>query len=251
MPALTISAVDHTADLLTSVGHGLVTGDGPVAVRALGGALPSPLVKATDYWAIRIDDDTFKLAASSADAGTGTPINLTDNGSGTLQLGVGLPYRRARTYAAGAQVKSADLNALQDVDVDAKHAETVLPLHPHSFHSTSYANITLTTGTYEFTGAAGVLRQLEVPAGKVIDAVAFAFNRNGSGDITFTITKKNPLTGAVATLDTVTINSGTGLATHTFALGYEVEPGYVVMLSATFANGQIFHGAQATVLEPW
>lgn len=69
---------------------------------------------------IRVDANIIKLATSSANALLGTAINLTTNGTGTQVLEVGIPYVRARTYVpravdvAGAQVKSADLNALMD-----------------------------------------------------------------------------------------------------------------------------------------
>jgi hypothetical protein len=122
MPALTITAVDNATDQLTSVGHGLLTGAGPAAVRNIDGALPAPLAALTDYWVIRVDADTVKLAASSADALAGTPINLTTNGTGTQILEVGLPYRRAVTHVANvSQVKAATLDAMQD-SLKALHA---------------------------------------------------------------------------------------------------------------------------------
>lgn len=121
MPALIFTA-DSGTDQLASAAHGLVTGDGPAATRNIGGALPSPLAGVTDYYIIRVDADHVKLATSNANALAGTAINLTTNGTGTNVLELGIPYRRARTYVAkavsvpGSQVKSADLNSLQDSD---------------------------------------------------------------------------------------------------------------------------------------
>lgn len=121
MSVLVISAVDHTTNQITITGHGKVTGDGPVDIRALeGGTLPGNLSPLTDYWLIRVDDDTVKLADSSALALLGTARDITSNGTGTRHIRIGIPYRRARTYVpksvdvAGSQVKSADLNAIQD-----------------------------------------------------------------------------------------------------------------------------------------
>lgn len=106
-----ITAVDTGADTLTITAHGLVTGDGFAAIYTdASGTLPSPLAAATDYWAIRVDANTIKLASSSANAMLGTAINLTSTGSGTLQLLRGLPYRRPRIAIPGQQVFSADLN---------------------------------------------------------------------------------------------------------------------------------------------
>ncbi len=121
MPALTITAVVNGTNTLTIVGHGLVTGDGPAAVRNIGGALPDPLAGVTDYWIIRDSDDDFRLADSSANALLGTAINLTTDGTGTNLLEIGIPYRRARTYAVSSQLRSADLNAMQDA-LEAMHA---------------------------------------------------------------------------------------------------------------------------------
>ncbi len=127
MPALTITAVDHATDQLTIPGHDLDTGDGPGAVRNIGGALPGGVAPVTDYWVIVVDANTIKLAASSADAMANTAIAIADNGTGTQMLELGIPYRRARTYVpasvsvAGAQLKSEDLNALQDAE-KALHA---------------------------------------------------------------------------------------------------------------------------------
>ncbi len=113
MPAFTFTA-DNTNEQLTITAHGLVTGDGPATPRNVGGALPAPLVALTEYWIIRVDANTIKLATSQANAIAGTAVNLTTNGTGTNTLEIGIPYRRARTYAALSQVKSADLNAMQD-----------------------------------------------------------------------------------------------------------------------------------------
>ncbi len=119
MAVFTISAVDTVTERLTSVAHGLVTGDGPGAVFnfSASGTIPAGLTTLTDYWIIRIDNDTFQLATSSSNAFAGVAVNLTGGFIGNLQLGIGIPHRRARTYAALAQVRSADLNSLMDTFV--------------------------------------------------------------------------------------------------------------------------------------
>ena len=117
MPVLTISAVDPVTNQLTIAAHGLNTGDGPATIYTPNGAIPGGLSAATDTYAIVVDANTIKLATSSTNALAGTAIDITSAGSGTLELLVGLPYRRARTYAAGSQLKSVDLNSLQDDDI--------------------------------------------------------------------------------------------------------------------------------------
>lgn len=85
--ALVVADFTFTAsastDLATATAHGLITGDGPLQVSNSGGALPSGLSAATDYWVIRNDANTFYFATSQANALTGTHIDLTTNGTGT------------------------------------------------------------------------------------------------------------------------------------------------------------------------
>jgi hypothetical protein len=148
MPALTISAVNTGTDALTITAHGLNTGDGACnALNIGGGALPSPLVAATSYWVIRVDANTIKLATSQANALAGTAIDITTTGSGTNQILIGLPFLRNTTYAAGAQVKSVDLNALQD--------NVTLYKKPPTTHAFSPQLLAQITGTFTGVTAAG------------------------------------------------------------------------------------------------
>lgn len=116
-----LDVVDGAGD---PVNHGLLTGDGPGTTLVPGGAAGG-LVASDDYYVIRVDDTHVKIAASSADAMVGTAVDVTADISGVL--GVGLPFRRARTYVpstvdvAGSQIRSADLNALQDAEVKGLH----------------------------------------------------------------------------------------------------------------------------------
>lgn len=93
---LTVTAVDDVANTVTVVGHGMSTGDGPVRVDSTG-VLPGGLVVDTDYWLIRVDDDTLKFAATFAATGGAdidglpsgnpvTPVDLIDAGSGTITV---------------------------------------------------------------------------------------------------------------------------------------------------------------------
>lgn len=89
MPSLTpfTFTCNHTVPELIHTAHGMITGDGPVHVSNSGGALPTGLVAATDYWVIKIDANDFKLASSLANAIAGTAIAVvTDDGTGTQTL---------------------------------------------------------------------------------------------------------------------------------------------------------------------
>lgn len=86
--------IDFATDTFEEVGHGLFTG---LAVTlTTSGALPDPLQTTTTYYVIVLDEDNFQLAASLADALAGTPITLTDAGTGDQTVVV--------TAIAGASV---------------------------------------------------------------------------------------------------------------------------------------------------
>ncbi|HEY0251714.1 MAG TPA: hypothetical protein VGC41_09315, partial [Kofleriaceae bacterium] len=95
MTAFAFTATAST-DQLAITGHGLNTGDGPGAVRNLSGA--AGLAPLANYYIIRVDANNVKLATSSSNALAGTAVDITSNGSGTLE--VGIPYRRGTTYVA-------------------------------------------------------------------------------------------------------------------------------------------------------
>jgi hypothetical protein len=123
MPAFIVTAVDAGQNTLTSpgvaltgeaLGTRLLTGD-RLRLRNLGGALPAAtpaLAPVTDLFAIRVDDNTIRVAVSSADAMAGTPvIDITSSGSGTHVIQFGLPYAIPRVSAPGVQHFSRDNNA--------------------------------------------------------------------------------------------------------------------------------------------
>lgn len=96
----TFTAVGAT-DVMTNAGHGYLTGDGPVQVSNVGGALPAGLSALTDYWVIKLDANTFKLAASLSLAMAGTPIDITTNGTGTQTLGDTADTMRLHWHSEG------------------------------------------------------------------------------------------------------------------------------------------------------
>lgn len=82
------TGVNVATDTFTHEGHRLQTGVGPLvtSVDPAGGALPGGLDEDQDYWAIRLDKDTFKLAASPTDAVGLVAVNLTSTGSASFHL---------------------------------------------------------------------------------------------------------------------------------------------------------------------
>lgn len=88
-------------DLLTATAHGLLTGDGPLFVSNVGGALPAPLVAGTPYYAIKSTNDAIKLATSRENALAGTAIDLTTDGTGTHTLADSADTKRAHWHSHG------------------------------------------------------------------------------------------------------------------------------------------------------
>lgn len=79
------SAVDQVTDRLTAIDHGMNTGDGPFRIKA-SGTQPGGTTNSTNYYAIKVDNDRIKLATSATNAASGTAVNITSNGSGTITL---------------------------------------------------------------------------------------------------------------------------------------------------------------------
>ncbi len=115
---------ENDDDLLTAAAHGLLTGDGPVRVANSGGALPTGLVAATDYWVIKSTADKFYLATSLNNALAGNFIVLGSDGTGTQTLSDTASTKRATniadwdTRAANEGALSADVFGEMDLLVD-------------------------------------------------------------------------------------------------------------------------------------
>lgn len=107
-----------TDDQLDSTAHGLVQ-EQKVQVSTAT-TLPSPLATATDYWVIFIDANTLELAATLADARSGTQIDITDDGTGVhtitaqaISVTLTVQYADTRTPVAADWLDSA-LNVVID-----------------------------------------------------------------------------------------------------------------------------------------
>lgn len=90
------STANHPSNILTGTRVRLTTTT----------TLPAGLALATDYYVIKVDDSTFKLATSYANAVAGTAINITDAGTGTHTISWLLPR-----YTNGAQVQAIFFNS--------------------------------------------------------------------------------------------------------------------------------------------
>ncbi|MER8374429.1 hypothetical protein [Mesorhizobium sp. M1406] len=79
--SITSATVSSATDTITKVGHLLSTGSGLVPTTTVNGATAN-----TVYYAIKVDDDNFKLAATPENAYAGTPVvDLTGTTNFTLK----------------------------------------------------------------------------------------------------------------------------------------------------------------------
>lgn len=77
-PSLTGVAAESDDDLFTLANHGLLTGEALLYVSGTGF---TGITTSTTYYVIRVSSSTFKLASSLANAGAGTAIDITVDGS--------------------------------------------------------------------------------------------------------------------------------------------------------------------------
>ena len=80
----TISSIDFTTNTFTLVSHGRITGD-IIELFTPDGVLPGGSSAFVEFYLEKITDDTFKIHSIPVVSG-GTPVDLTDNGSGTIKF---------------------------------------------------------------------------------------------------------------------------------------------------------------------
>jgi len=121
---LTISAVDTAAETVdSSAAHGLHTGQ---PIRFLtSGTLPAPLVEGTTYYAIYVDADTIKIAATNALAFAGTAVNLTADGAGTRRITAGSKWTFAASVVEAGPAASVGEAVDGDLTFDVTDTVTI------------------------------------------------------------------------------------------------------------------------------
>jgi len=110
-------AIDAATDEFRSPDHGFDTGAGPMQVSkgTPAAVLPAGLSLHTNYWAIRVSDDTFRLATTRADALADRAVDIIDNGTPPLKLtrvefprGTDVHDNRFHTYVPVSATPAAD-----------------------------------------------------------------------------------------------------------------------------------------------
>jgi hypothetical protein len=113
---------DHTVDEFTATAHGLHSGDGPLRLDNIGGAVPTGLSLGVDYYFLRVSANVGAFATSRANAITGIRETFSSNGTGTQMINIGLPFKAPRVAAPGIQVFSADQNSMWQAITDGQLA---------------------------------------------------------------------------------------------------------------------------------
>lgn len=122
--------------------------------------LPAGLATATDYYLIRVNDTTFKLATSYANAIAGTAINITDAGTGahtinwllpryTNGAGVQAIFFNSNATALGAGTPNLSLGYTNSLQATSRVTPTVLPIGKTAA-SNSHILYTGATGTGKY-----------------------------------------------------------------------------------------------------
>lgn len=168
--------VNTTTDIITETAHGYFTGLKIVFTTA--GTAPSPLVNATTYYIIKVDDNSYKLATTVANANNGTQIDITTIGVGNQTVTphadiTGMLFNKSgvthtiveylvqRVTTGGGAVELIEGGLVQYVYEPVSDLWTQTVLHEHN---PSDAGITLsitTTGQVEYlttliTGTASI-----------------------------------------------------------------------------------------------
>ena len=112
------AAIVFATGVWTYTAHGLTTG---LKVQlTTSSALPAGLSLATDYFVIKIDADTFKLANSLVNAQAGTAVTLTNSGTGNQTVTpVALAGGTIKLQQSNDNIVWVDFGSATNVTVDA------------------------------------------------------------------------------------------------------------------------------------
>lgn len=205
---LTFTSFTFTAnsvtDQFTCTAHGLITGDGPINLSNVGGSLPSPLLAATDYYIIRDDANTFKLADTRQKAFLGTFRGITSNGTGTHTLS-----------ATGGTTRPADTSVTRDLAVDGSFtlgANDYYPLRTITINPQVGGRAASGTPTFIVGGVQGVDLDWTVSfGGRVGDRIVFVtFAVDGNIGVTYGATLVSVTVGGGTSTIGTGFNSGSG-----------------------------------------
>lgn len=160
VPTLKTFTADNTTNVITSTAHGLNDGD---EIIMQPGDLPAPTAVDIVYFVRDKTTDTFKIALTSG----GTAIDLTTNGSGTLQFrinddpqAVDTVFSSDSPHSGNAWIRAELASGLGDADTKATPPDNLSGI----FRTTQVAD-------YDDTGAQTGFAYSTNPARQVADLI--------------------------------------------------------------------------------
>lgn len=129
VPTTDVNTTDNT---ITETAHNYVTGQ--KVLYTAGGTAITGLTTATNYYVIVVDDDTFKLATTAANALAGTAIDISGTGNNAQTFG---------TTFTSAFLANTGATALVKIGVESGHAVTALLADVVTFANTTDATCVL------------------------------------------------------------------------------------------------------------
>lgn len=208
-----------TFDELNVVGHGLASGDGPLQVSNSGGALPTGLIAATNYWAIRTSEDKFKLATSRAKSLAGTAIDLTTNGTGTNTVTAVSATRAASATVHGDVALDGNVSAGTVAAVDFQYGLQTLAVGTAGTLVTQSGGAATidTTGSVVTSATVVLVGSLPLLVGDQIHSVSAVFDGIASQNVTDFHVSLIEQNGTATSLGSTTVSGLTGPVTATVA----------------------------------
>ncbi len=199
----TFTLNDAIDDIITAADHGLLTGDGPLTLTTET-TLPAGLSTSTNYWVIKLTDDTFSLASTLALALAGTAVNVTDDGTGVHTAHDAATTERVVVGLAGAFRGTPDGEPLvvADKTFTADHTSEIFTASTHG----------LLTGD----GPVQLTTQTTLPAGLSL-ATNYWIIKIDTNTFYLATTRANAIAG------THLLISGNGTGTHTLSDTVDTE----------------------------
>lgn len=155
--------VAHATEIFTTTTHGFRTG---IKVQvSTDGVLPAGLAADTDYYVIKIDANTYRLATSLLNAQVGNYLSVTTNGTGTHTI-----TPQAVAGDAGEGVYLLELPG--GYEIDSSFVSVGTDVHANDVGKFSYVAV----GGAEYSGNAVAYDATHL---------AFAANSGGSGELEF------------------------------------------------------------------
>jgi hypothetical protein len=147
-----------------------------------------------------------------------------------------LPTTRDITLSPDDPVPSALLNTLQDQIIGGKHPIFEIPIAACDFAPEAGSSASLGNGQWTFGAVSVVAAACRVRAGAKIVQAVVEVNRGGAGTIIFSLLRRANGSGVAVAIGTVSLTTGTGLATMSLSANYQVLPGEQVYLRVEVNN---------------